>query len=147
MILEVDCFIHTSTAVWRIPFIQASPSLEVRSIPGVRVVQPFRREILDYLDLSRILSDGAECDASDSVVKVAVFDVYVGRVLLQSNAIIAVVYSPALKGDVVGVDLNCTCGQQCLMYAVLLGLTVSQPSVFTLQASKVPMPGSQLLLT
>jgi hypothetical protein len=60
-------------------------------------------DILDHIDLARVLANAAHGKAQPSVER-AVCDVDVSRVLLHADRVISVVDDPAQKGNVVGVS-------------------------------------------
>jgi hypothetical protein len=95
----------SSATVRRVTFIQAGPGLEVSCTSLVLRVDISTREILQNFNLPWILSNRSKRNGCGAMVEFRIFDVNVGGILLQSQAIVSVIDHPALEGDVIGVDL------------------------------------------
>lgn len=78
------------------------PRLDSSRIPGIHTSNIPRRDIFNDFNLARILSDATHGE-SLTVVKSAIGNINICRVLFHADAVVAVVDCPAEKCDVVGV--------------------------------------------
>lgn len=92
-----------SASIRRETLILPRPRLHSSRIARIHASNIPRRHILNYLNLARILSDATHGEGL-TVVKSAIGNVDIGRILFHADAIVAVVDGPAEESDVVGVD-------------------------------------------
>jgi len=101
---DVLCVSEAPTpAVRRIPRCPARPRLDPPRILRAIAVDVYRGDVLDDLDLARVLSDTPHSQTL-AVIERAVRDVDVCAVLLHADAVVAAVDGPPEEGDVIGVD-------------------------------------------